>query len=547
MSERAARVTVLAVAALLALGGLSLLAVRTVDPAALAPVAARQAPDGSVSGAFVRGVRHRSAICGGLALACVAGVVAARGTLLDALRGFRRPAIPHLPATAIAIILFGTAARISILDLPLHWDEAFTFNEYVARSPLDFLSRYSHPNNHVLHTLLAWIVRATAGESRWLLRLPAFAAGVALLPATWSLARRLGGPNAALVALALAAGASPLVEYSAQGRGYTMVALATLSLFSVPLRWNASWLVAALVAALGAWTVPVMFFPFAAYVAFLLLHRVPVRRVLLTVAATGVAAFVLYLPVLVVSGPRSVIANGNVVPLGLAEVMRTLPSSLVALWIGWMRGLPAVAALLLVAASLMAPARFALRRAGSDREAALLAASLVAGVGPLLILLRVVPFARVWLFLLPLVLVLAACGLTRETWPRATVAVPALAIAAALCWLAVRSTQRRDFFEDPAMRDAPAVAAFVRAHLPPRGALLAVQPFDAPYAFELRGCEVVQSRFDSERPRVQAAVAAHEPVWAVVGASGMQELRGLGFTPGRRVARIGASTLVEVQ
>jgi 4-amino-4-deoxy-L-arabinose transferase-like glycosyltransferase len=75
----------------------------------------------------------------------------------------------------------------------------------------------------VLHTLLVWIT-TRAGDALWIARLPAFLAGVAIIPATWLAVARID-PARRLLAAALAAGATPLVEYSAQARGYTIFAL----------------------------------------------------------------------------------------------------------------------------------------------------------------------------------------------------------------------------------------------------------------------------------------------------------------------------------
>lgn len=58
-----------------------------------------------------------------------------------------------------------------------------------------------------------------------MIRLPAFIAGVLVVPASYLAARVLYNKRAALLAAALVASSSYLVEYSANARGYSMICL----------------------------------------------------------------------------------------------------------------------------------------------------------------------------------------------------------------------------------------------------------------------------------------------------------------------------------
>ncbi len=479
-----------ALAILLVCGGVALIAISVLD---LAAILQRYSPDGAVTSELLHDVAIRSRVCGVLMI-----LIAAWSSVAPAAAFHRREAATHerWSWVAAALIAIGMIPRVLLLNAPLHWDEAFTFNEFVSRPPYDFLSRYSHPNNHVFHTTLAWMA-SLFSEQKWVLRLPAFLAGAGVLAAVYVLTRKLRGENTALIATALAAGVSPLVEYSAQGRGYTMVALATLLLFAIP---RERWLLAAIVAALGAWTIPIMLFPFAAYVAWLVLQRTPVKGVANATIATGALTFLLYLPILIVSGPRSITDNGNVQSLPFREFVIAFPRSVASMWEGWMT--------VLVLAVVVGLAR--------RGEPARIGFAAIAGIAPLLLILRVQPFGRVWLFLLPLALIVAASGVVSERWPRTAVAVVVIAISVALSWNAVRHTNRPDFFEDPAMRDVPAIASLLRTTLPRDASLLAIQPLDAPFAFEFHDSRLVQQRFDSDPAAVQAALQSRPRIWTVV-------------------------------
>lgn len=446
----------------------------------------------AVQEATVRTVRTRAVVC---------GIVVVAIAILAAWHPSPGPARHLLPAArgegpsraAIVIFAIGIVVRAILLFGPPHYDEAFTVVEFVWKSPLFFLSRYLFPNNHVFHTLLVWCVHAVAGNRLWALRLPAFAAGVALLPATYFLARRVAGDWAATIATALAAAATPLVEYSAQARGYTIVTLVFVLLFLIDddrLR--------ALLIAVGGWTIPTMLFAAAAWAMWTAITERAWRRIVYVAVASTALAFVLYLPTLVVSGPASMVADGNVraVTYSYDALGHQLPLSFLGTWTRWNTSFTMPFAVVLSAAAAAAIAR--------GRPAGVLFGSALVAIVPMLLLLRNVPFPRVWIFVLPLYLIAAAD--TLALLPRAGIAaaVAALLLAAN----ALRVTSRDDFIDHPALRDAPEIAAVVR-RLPPGGRVLVMPPLDAAVRLYSAGAAAfVEYPFDSDAKAVRASLAA---------------------------------------
>src|SRR5262249_12047165 len=135
-----------------------------------------------------------------------------------------------------------------------------------------------------------------------------------VLIAVYALARRLSGEGAALIALALAAGASPLVECSAQARGYTMLTLAFLLLFLAE-----DDRIRALLIAAGAWTIPTMLYGAAAWAVWFAITRREWRRLAAVALMAGSLTFLLYVPILVVTGLESIVANGNTLSVPYAR------------------------------------------------------------------------------------------------------------------------------------------------------------------------------------------------------------------------------------
>jgi predicted membrane-bound mannosyltransferase len=166
-------------------------------------------------------------------------------------------ATPRAELIALVVItLIALAVRVAYINQPIRYDEADTFVHYVDQ-PLKHSLRYNYvPNNHVFHTLLSRPLRLMLGGDPWVLRLVAMISGVLCVPAGYLAARAHYGRGAGLLAAALIAGSSSLVEFSTNARGYTLLALITLLQIAlaahVVRRPNRpGWLLFALLAALG--------------------------------------------------------------------------------------------------------------------------------------------------------------------------------------------------------------------------------------------------------------------------------------------------------
>lgn len=441
----------------------------------------------SVTGGYVESVHLRAVVCG------VAALLLACGVWMTGVPPVSPPKRDwSIRPAAAAIIAIGAAGRIFLLRGPPHYDEVFTVTEFASHSPLFFLTRYTHANNHVFHTLLVWIVRTFAGQRLWAIRIPALVAGVAVLYAVYLLARRLSGETAASIAVALAAGATPLVEYSVQARGYTLMTLAFLLLYLIDDdRLRAG------ILALGAWTVPTMLYAAAAWALWALATERNWRRVTFVAVWGSAIAFVLYLPIIVVTGTESLTSNGNTLSVPYAVLFRELPHTFAVMAIDWSLSFTAGIAIFLGIAAVIAMMR---REAGG-----LPLAFTIAAIVPLLLVMRKVPFARVWLFVLPVAIVAAATTIASMV-PRLSRAVP-VAIAVIVVANAVRLTARDTFVEDPAMADVAAASDAIRA-LPSDARVLVTTPLDAPFAFYLTPERIIQDRFDSDPAAVRAAVLA---------------------------------------
>jgi hypothetical protein len=347
-----------------------------------------------------------------------------------------------------------------------------------------------------------------------------------------------------LLAAALVVSSSTLIEYSSNARGYEIVCLLFMIMipagaYALRCRNWAAWLLLAVVSALGFYTIPIMLYPFGGLVVWLLLSiavgdaqpedaegevREDAQRsvqsaarsalvglsiaILLTMLLTGE----LYSPVLAVSGPKALFANKWVVASPFPVFLHQLPASLASTWRGWNRDLPTWLAAVLAAGFLISLLWH--WRIGSHRVP--LALALLLCVGPLLLVQRVVPFERVWLFALPLYFICAAAGLTMVLEPvfhrlhlRHAMALVALVVA---LFAGLRVERSGSVYLSNESRGMPALAAWLKGHLISGDAIVAVPPSDAPLRYYLQQGGVPTSyvnssiRFERKAPQRRLVV-----------------------------------------
>jgi Dolichyl-phosphate-mannose-protein mannosyltransferase len=517
-TDSAARVLVVVVLVLVALLGVGLLGASLLPSGALAGRllgTANSARAGTYTQDLVAYLGQRMRLAAALLLVLSVGLLVLRAPfqallsssfkdLRDVRASVRWPGITDVLALAVPTLL-AIALRVAFLNQPMRYDEALTFNEFASRPLYYGLSFYPDPNNHLLNTLLVHFTSAALGPQPWVLRLPALLAGVLLVPATYALTRVLYGGRAAILSGLLVACSSYIVEYSTNSRGYTLQALCFVTLLCLAiaaLRRDSptALLLATLVAALGTYALPTMFYGVvivAAWLAFEMrranLARISRGQLVASGLLLGLVVTLTYLPVLLVSGADKLVSNRFVVPLDLAELSAELPVSLARTWGFWNRDLPLLVAALLLVGFVVATVADARQRRvppGLLAPAVCLAIVLVQ---------RVAPFERVWLFLLPLYFSIASGGLARLLEARRLPgygfgsAVVGCGLAAVLGYTTLSSGSILASTETGTFPDAQAVTHTLSSVLASNDAVLTTLPASLPelqYYFARQGLQI---------------------------------------------------------
>jgi hypothetical protein len=427
----------------------------------------------------------------------------------------------------IGVVMAALVLRLYHIRQPMRHDEAYTYLGYASLPFVDALSVYRDPNNHLFHTLLVWLSTRLLGASPPAIRLPAFVAGMLIVPMVYVLARRFADRSTALLAMALAAVWPALVLYSTNARGYSIVALAFLVLLALgdlgidrDSPWP--WLTFAGVLAIGMYTVPTMLYPAGAVVLWIATEagrrhgakaiRGTLGRLMVASVLAAVLTTMLMLPVVVRNGLASVTSNKHVAALSLAqlpEALRVFAVDLVASDALGVPLLPLVTLTLLGIIGVVAPGEDRSRRLG-------LALSTVVWSATLLLVVRRPPPGRVLLFVVPLACVYIAIGaravlelLLRARDPRLATNVLACAIVPAL---AAHTVLARTVFRSPesgTLVDAPQIADYLLANLRPGDRIALQTPSGPPLDYYLKrkgGRSVEQINADSGRGRVFVVV-----------------------------------------
>ncbi len=312
-----------------------------------------------------------------------------------------------------------------MLNDPISYDEAYTYQVFASQPLFVLLTDYHLPNNHIFHSLLVHFSSLIFGNVLWALRLPAFIAGMGLIALSFFLGEGLYNAEVGLASAALIALSSEEIIYATSARGYSLVSMLTILIFYLGVqilkhkKWYL-WLGIAIFSAVGFWTIPIMLFPFGIVFIWLFLESFSndifptyttrwlfLKYWLLTGFGAAIATVLFYLPVLRVSGTRYLLENPFVRPLEKEGYTMILGERIFKTAEFWIEGIPFFLILFLITGFLLSV--FFHHKLASVKVPFQL--STLLWLTTVVFLRRPSAFSRFWLFLLAPVLVLATAGL----------------------------------------------------------------------------------------------------------------------------------------
>jgi len=223
------------------------------------------------------------------------------------------------------------------ITVPITNDEAATYLNYSSRSILSSISYYSF-NNHILNSVLTNITLNLPFPILLALRLPSVIAFVATLIVFYSFVKEYFTPRSAYYALAVLSCFYFSLYYGFVSRGYSLLSLFyVLSLYAAfKIRDNPEryllWTYFVLFNSLGFYAIPTFLYPFVATNVWLVLHFKKLSNTHIVFSLLTVTfVFILYTPVLIVSGFPSGIPQHFSIFLLLKSIPAFLDASLLSL------------------------------------------------------------------------------------------------------------------------------------------------------------------------------------------------------------------------
>lgn len=221
-------------------------------------------------------------------------------------------------AALLVVLATAVGIRLKYLNVPMDYDEAYSFLNYARRPLYQGLADYNSTNNHLLNTGFMHVAYRVFGPQEWALRLHVLVAGVGLVITTYVFGRRLHRGEVGLVAAALVATSYVMINYSVNARGYIWTAWMTALLLDTfgriateePRPGALQWLGAGLVAVLGVFAIPTMAYTILGCIGWLSIRILRSGRTAFSkfvgleawTLLVGLAALWLYAPAFVLRG-----------------------------------------------------------------------------------------------------------------------------------------------------------------------------------------------------------------------------------------------------
>jgi mannosyltransferase len=193
--------------------------------------------------------------------------------------------ISRATTTAVLVLAVVAAAALRLIGGgdQLWYDEILTLVHSVREPLAVIVTHFPSNNDHVFYSVLSHISIVLGGETPLMVRLPAILFGIASIPLIYAVGSRLTTRLEALAAAVLATVAAHHIWFSQNARGYTLLLVATLLgtqliLDGLKTRSKTSWLLFALVSALGAYTHLTMVLAVIGQAIAVALHLLATRR-----------------------------------------------------------------------------------------------------------------------------------------------------------------------------------------------------------------------------------------------------------------------------
>ena len=296
------------------------------------------------------------------------------------------------------------------------YDEAYTWLAFTSKNPFVAACFYPTSNNHILFSHLTQITKFLPFDVLTNLRVTALLPNLLSIVTLLFCLRIRFSLTTTWISILVFAFSFPLIYYGFVARGYSLLLFffiigffSTLSLCEKPQNTGA-WVRLIISSALGFYTIPVYLYPFVSLFGFLAIYFLskaqykPLLNTIISGITTLVLTSLLYLPVFAISGTDAVLNNKFVQSLTFAQVTSGLQDH----WMSSLRFLSGFQSVWVPLVVLGALLIFSLYLSIKERKILRLSLFCLLLAPLLMILHRLIPVERTWIYLMiPLIYLLA--------------------------------------------------------------------------------------------------------------------------------------------
>lgn len=334
----------------------------------------------------------------------------------DIIRG-NKQYISSLPINAKAVLLTllmaqGIGFLYFVLNAPYHYDEAWSYTFFSSKGMLAGLTFYPVPNNHVLLNVLTPFFLKYDFDIITALRLPSYLISFFSVYYFFKLSHIHFNWKTAVVLTVVFTFLNTFVYYSFQSRGYAL-----LLFFAIACYYCAASVIAggsykkymtiyAFCAVMGFFAIPSFLYFYVPVTLFLAVYVLLKKREaflygVLTTLATIAGTILVYLPIALMNSVKALTDNNGVVKRDFTYIKENIFSHLEATWgfLTYGLHLPVFAGGIFLAFTVAGIFK------GGRPFLAMLCVLLLVAPFPIILLHKVIPFERTWIFLMvPVVL-----------------------------------------------------------------------------------------------------------------------------------------------
>ncbi len=219
------------------------------------------------------------------------------------------------------------------LQMPVSYDEAWTFLNFTRKGFVITMTSYDDPNNHVFHSLITNLTKFIPNCTNLIkIRISSIFFNFLFLLLFYKFTKETFGTNFALIAVGLTSVLFMNIYYSYMSRGYGIVNLCFIislfSVFNIIKNTNAKkkWLLFCVSSIIGFATIPAYLYPFATLNFIVLIaHFKNIKNQFLANFVVIIFVILFYLPIIMQNGLSALTNNIYVQPIGFFKTIKSLP------------------------------------------------------------------------------------------------------------------------------------------------------------------------------------------------------------------------------